>query len=64
MVMEQDSQQTKIEQLHQRIMELERNVGKKQLEIEFLHKALDICSVELGYDVKKKYSTKLLNGSR
>lgn len=64
MVVERESQQTKIEQLMQRIMELERNVGKKQLEIEFLHKAIDLCSEELGYDIKKKYSTMLLNGTR
>lgn len=63
MVVEQDSQETKIDQLKQRVAELERNVGKKQLEIEFLNKALDICSSELGYDAKKKYTTMLLNGT-
>lgn len=63
MIIEQDSHETKIDQMMKRIMELERNVGKKQLEIEFLNKALDLCSSELGYDVKKKYSTMLLNGT-
>ena len=62
MVVEQDSHESKTDQMVKRIMELERNVGKKQLEIEFLNKALDLLSTELGYDVKKKYSTMLLNG--
>ncbi len=63
-VMESDSKETKIEKLMQRIKELERSVGKKQLEIEFLDKALEMCSRELGYDVKKKYSTMSLNGTK
>lgn len=40
-----------------RISELERMVGKKQIEIEFLNKVIEICSDELGYDVKKKNIT-------
>jgi transposase-like protein len=57
MVMESDSKETKIDKLLGRIAELERTVGKKQLEIEFLNKVIDICSDELGYDVKKKSTT-------
>jgi transposase-like protein len=58
MVVESESSETKIFKLYNRISELERNVGQKQLEIEFLHKVIDICSDELGYDVKKKCTTK------
>lgn len=54
MVVESESTETKVDKLIGRISELERNVGKKQLEIEFLNKVIDICSEELGYDVKKK----------
>jgi transposase-like protein len=57
MVVESESQESKTTKLLQHIAELEQNVGKKQLKIEFLEKVLDICSEELGYDVKKKYST-------
>jgi len=64
MVVESESQETKTDRLMQRIMELERNVGKKQLEIEFLNKSIELCSSELGYDVKKKCSTMLLNGTK
>lgn len=59
MIVEDESSDKKIDRLMKRIMELERNVGKKQLEIEFLNKALELCSAELGEDVKKKYSTML-----
>ena len=54
MVVESESKETKIDRLLERIGELERTVGKKQLEIEYLNKVIDICSDELGYDVKKK----------
>jgi transposase len=57
MVMESESKETKIDKLLGRIAELERTVGKKQLEVEFLNKVIDICSDELGYDVKKKSTT-------
>jgi transposase len=57
MVVESESHQNKTDKLLTRISELERNVGKKQLEIEFLNKVIEICSEELGYDVKKKNIT-------
>lgn len=62
MVVETASTESKIDKLLERISELERAVGKKQLEIEFLDKVIEICSVELGYDVKKKCTTMQLNG--
>lgn len=58
MVVESESAETKVEKLIDRITELERNVGQKQLEIEFLGRVIDMCSKELGYDVKKKCITK------
>jgi transposase len=57
MVVESDSAETKIHSLYDRISDLERNVGQKQLEIEFLNKVIDFCSESLGYDVKKKNIT-------
>jgi transposase-like protein len=63
MVVESESSETKISILYERISELERNVGKKQLEIEFLNKVVEICSDKLGYDVKKKSITMQLNGT-
>jgi transposase-like protein len=63
MMMESESHETKVDKLLDRISELERNVGKKQLEIEFLDKVIEMCSEELGYDVKKKCTTMQLNGT-
>lgn len=57
MVVESESHDSKITKLYHHIAELEQNVGKKQLQIEFLEKVLEFCSDELGYDVKKKYTT-------
>ena len=59
--MESESQKTKLYQ--QRIGELERIVGQKQLEIDFLTKLLEISSEELGVDLKKNFGTKLSPGS-
>jgi transposase len=43
--------------------ELERIVGQKQLEIDFLNKLLEIGSGELGIDLKKSFSPPPLNGT-
>jgi len=48
MVVESESSETKIHKLYTRISELERNVGQKQLEIEFLNKVIEISSEEIG----------------
>lgn len=62
MVVESESQDSKLDKLREHIDNLERSVGRKQLEIDFLNKVIEICSSELGYDVKKKYTTSHLNG--
>lgn len=64
MVVESKSKETKIDNLMSHIAELERTVGKKQLELDFLSKVIQLCSEELGYDVKKKYTTTRSNGTR
>ena len=58
MVLELESEASRIEYLMKKLGEAEQTVGKKQIEIEFLNKVIEICSDELGYDVKKKYITK------
>ena len=62
MVVETESKESKLEKLYQRINDLERIIGKKQMEIEFKDKVIEICSNELGYDVKKKCTTMQLSG--
>lgn len=62
-VIEMESESAKTARLQEKVAELERIVGKKQLEIDFLNKLLEIGSEELGIDIKKKFTTKHLNGS-
>lgn len=47
----------------QRVAELERIVGTKQIEIEFLERLIEVASEELSIDLKKNFSTILSNGS-
>ena len=58
MVVEKDSEGYQIQKILDRNSELEQMVGKKQIEIEFLNKVIELCSEKLGYDVKKKIITK------
>jgi len=54
--MESESQRTKA--LLERVAELERIVGQKQLELDFLEKLVEISSKELKIDLKKSFGTK------
>lgn len=63
LVVQMESESYKTERLQQRVAELERAIGQKQLEIDFLTKLLELASEEIGYDVKKNFSPKLSNGT-
>jgi transposase-like protein len=63
LVVQMKSEETKNNELRQRLAELERIVGQKQLEIDFLNKLLEIGSSELGFDLKKNFSVPRSNGS-
>jgi len=56
-VIQMDSEVLKTKQLHEKVAELERIIGQKQLEIDFLNKSFELASTELGYDIKKKFAT-------
>jgi transposase len=62
LVVQMKSEEIKNSELLQRMAELERIVGQKQLEIDFLNKLLEIGSGELGFDLKKNFSPTPLNG--
>ena len=62
-VHESDSEAYKIKQMQERIKELERAVGQKQLKIDFLEKMIEIAEEDLKIDIKKKASIKPLSGS-
>ncbi len=53
----------KLKDYEKRIAELERMVGKKQVEIEYLSKIIEVASDEFGVDLKKNTSTKPSNES-
>jgi transposase-like protein len=59
-----DSQFSKLQEMEQRIKELEQNVGQKQIMIEYLEKMIDIAKQELNIDIKKNYATPQSIGSK
>ena len=63
MVVEAESDTAKIQALKQHILELEQLLGKKQFEVEFLQKQMQIASEQFGIDLKKKCSGKPSAGS-
>lgn len=62
LVVQMESESYKTHRLQQQVAELERTIGQKQLEIDFLNKLFEIASEEIGYDLKKNISHKLSNG--
>ena len=63
LVVQMESEAHKSQMLQQKVAELERIVGQKQLELDFLNKLFEVGSQELGFDIKKNLSTKLSNGT-
>lgn len=63
LVVQMDSESQKTALLLQRVADLERIVGQKQLEVDFLNELLRIGSEELGFDLKKNFSPPPSNGS-
>ena len=57
-VVELMSDTKKILALRKRIEELEAMLGRKQIEVEFYSKMVDIASEEVGIDLKKKFGSK------
>ena len=62
-VIEMESESRKTKLLQARLAELERIVGQKQLQIDYLEKIIELGSEEVGTDIKKKFSTEPSNGS-
>ena len=63
MVVEMESESSRSKRLLHRVAELERTVGQKQLQIDYLEKLLELAAEELGQDLKKILEAKLSNGS-
>lgn len=59
-----DSQFKKLQELEKKVKDLERVVGQKQIQIDFLEKMIDIAKTELDIDIKKNFSTPQSTGSK
>lgn len=62
-VVEHMSQTDKIKSLQERIKELERIVGQKQIQLDFYEKMIELTEKDLGIDIKKKGISKQSSGS-
>jgi transposase-like protein len=62
-VIEAKSDTQKIRALEERIKELERIIGQKQLLLEFKDKMIEIAEAHYGVDIKKKVGSKLSSGT-
>jgi transposase-like protein len=58
-----ESSTNKIKAMEQRIKELEKIVGQKQIKIDFLEEMIKVANEELKIDIKKKSSTPQSGGS-
>jgi transposase len=62
-IVESKSDTLKIKALQERIRELERIIGQKQLLLEFKDKMIEIAENDYGVDIKKKVGSKLSSGT-
>ena len=62
-VEDHQSASEKVKECQNRIENLERVVGLKQLELDYLHKLIDTAQTEFGIDIKKNVSTSHLDTS-
>jgi transposase-like protein len=51
------SSSLKLKELAQKVKDLERTVGQKQIKIDYLEKIIDIAKDEFDIDIKKKQDT-------
>lgn len=57
LIIESMSDTNTIKELRERLAELERMVGQKQIEIEFYKKMIDLAQEHYGIEIKKNFST-------
>ncbi len=62
-VVEPKSDTARIKALEERIKELERALGQKQLMIDFKDKMIELAEQRYNVDIKKKLGLKALSGS-
>jgi transposase-like protein len=62
-IIERMSDTRKIKELQEKVKELERIIGQKQIQIDFKEKMIEIAEEMYGVDIKKKLSSRLSSGS-
>ncbi len=62
-IVESESDTRKLFDQQQKIAELERVIGQKQLLIDFQAKMMELAEQEYGIDIKKKFERKPLSGT-
>ncbi len=63
MVVEADSDTAKLKAMRAHIADLERLLGQKQFEIDFVNKQMELAGEQYGVDLKKKVSGQHSSGS-
>lgn len=56
-VEKEKSSSKRVKDLEKRIAELEQTVGRKQIQIDYLEKLIDLAKEDLDIDIKKNYDT-------
>jgi transposase-like protein len=64
LVVQMESEQYRSKELEKKVAELEAAIGRKQLEIDFLNKLIEVAGEELKVDLKKSFCTPLCGGSK
>ena len=62
-VIEPMSDTRKIKELKEKVRELERLVGQKQIQLEFKEKMIEIAEQMYGVDIKKKFGSRPSSGT-
>ena len=62
-VMQMDSEQYKSKELEKKVTELEAALGRKQMELDYLNKLIEIAEKELGTNIKKNIKLNASAGS-
>ena len=59
MVIQKESEAAKTDELLSKVAELERLIGQKQMQLDYLEKLVELASKEYGIDIKKNFNVKL-----
>ena len=62
-VVQMESEALKTQSLQAQVADLERVVGQKQLQIDYLEQLIELASQELKMDIRKNFVTQALNKS-